>query len=86
MDDWNRAIAAHGGRPFWAPYSMALLYWTTGDRDTALAWYDAAVSSNADWGTDAGFEARTGSWRASQRERMREAFAAWKQRNACAAP
>jgi len=80
FDDWDRAIAAHGGRPFWAPYSMALLYWTTGDRDTAMAWYDAAVASNPDWGTDTGFEARTDAWRPQQRERMREAFALWKQR------
>ena len=85
FEDWRRALDAHGGRPFWVPHTMALLYWTTGDRDTAVAWYDAAVATNGDWATEDGFEARTDSWRPQQRERMREAFAAWKQRRAALA-
>ncbi|GAB2515013.1 tetratricopeptide repeat protein [Lysobacter humi (ex Lee et al. 2017)] len=83
--DWRAAIAAHGGRPFWAPYTLALLYWTTGDRETALAWYQAAVETIPAWGNDEGFADRVDHWRPAQRATMEAVYAAWKARRSAAA-
>lgn len=80
LSDWQRAVALHGGKPFWAAYSFALLYWTAGQGDAALAWYDAAVLSNPQWGNEEGFTDRTKHWTPRQRERMRALFDAWKER------
>lgn len=80
LEDWRAAIAAHGGRPFWAPHTLALLYWTAGDRETALAWYEAAVATNPEWGDDGDFVDRVDHWRPAQRAAMEAAFAAWKAR------
>lgn len=77
LDDWRESVRLHGGRPFWAPYTLALAYWTLDDRAQALAWYAAAVDSNAQWGAEAGMEDRTRQWRPEQRERMRALFEAW---------
>ncbi|MCL1633377.1 tetratricopeptide repeat protein [Luteimonas sp. SX5] len=78
LADWQRTVALHGGKPFWAAYSFALLYWTAGQQDTALAWYDAAVLSNPQWGNENGFIARTKYWAPPQRGQMRALFDAWK--------
>lgn len=86
LADWHAAIAAHGGRPFWAPHTLALLYWTVGDRETALAWYEAAVATNPAWGHDEGFVDRTDHWRPEQRATMEAAYAAWKARRPAPAP
>jgi tetratricopeptide (TPR) repeat protein len=75
--DWQRAIALHGGRPFWAAYSMALLYWTNGQSDLALQWFDAA---DEDWRTDADVTRNIRRWSAPQQVRMQALFAAWQQR------
>ena len=80
LSDWQRAIELHGGRPFWAPYSLALLYWTTGQADLALQWYDAAVQSDQDWATADGMAHRTRRWSPPQQARMQELFAAWARR------
>lgn len=81
LDDWAKEVDVHGGSPFWAAYSFALLYWTVDDHDTAMAWYDAAVASDADWGTDGGVAAHTEHWRAAQKDAMQAAFAEWKRRH-----
>lgn len=78
--DWERAIALHGRRPFWAAYSMALLYWTTGQHDIALQWYDTAVTSNPEWGDADDMAERTKHWTSPQQERVRALFARWSER------
>jgi tetratricopeptide (TPR) repeat protein len=75
--DWQRAIALHGGEPHWAAYSLALLYWTTGQSDLALRWYAVAAAGEADWSTAEGMARRIRSWSPPQRERMQALFAAW---------
>ena len=77
FSDWQRAIALHGGEPSWAAYSLALLYWTTGQADLALEWYAAAAAANPEWGTVEGVEHRIRRWSPPQQERMRALFAAW---------
>lgn len=81
FSDWQRAIALHGGEPFWAAYSMALLYWTTGQADLALQWYETTATGQPEWGTEEGMEHRIRRWAAPQQERMRALFAAWKQQS-----
>lgn len=77
LADWREAARLHGGRPRWVPHTFALAYWTQDDQAQALAWYAAAVASNAEWGTEAGMADRTSHWRPAQRERMRALFDAW---------
>lgn len=77
LADWERAMALHGGHPYWAAYTIALLYWTAGQQDVAFAWYGAAATSHPDWGNAAGVEARTRRWTPVQQDRMRALFAAW---------
>ncbi|MBB1471675.1 tetratricopeptide repeat protein [Luteimonas sp. MC1782] len=75
--DWQRAIALHGGGPFWAPYSLALLYWSAGQSEPALQWYATAAVANPEWSTPEGVAVRTRRWSPAQRERMQALFAAW---------
>ncbi|MFP7721767.1 hypothetical protein [Lysobacter sp. A3-1-A15] len=51
LDDSRESVRQHGGRPSRAAYTFALTYWTQDDRPQPLAWYEAAVESNAQWGT-----------------------------------
>lgn len=81
LRDWQRAVQLHGGHPFWASYTYALAYWTLGQRDEALEWFDAAVIAMPEWGTEEGFARRIQHWKPEQRERMRALFEAWKQRS-----
>ena len=77
LEDWRECVRLHGGRPSWVAYTFALAYWTAGDREQALAWYEAAVASNKDWETEAGMKDSTSHWRPEQRERIRALFEAW---------
>lgn len=77
LQDWQRAARLHGGHPYWLGYSYALLYWTTGEQDAALAWFDAAVAATPEWGTREGLADKTKFWNPVQRERMQAMFAAW---------
>lgn len=78
--DWQRAIALHGGEPFWAAYSLALLYWTTGQSELALQWYDVAAAGEPDWRSDEGVAQRIRRWAPAQQERMLALVEAWRQR------
>lgn len=77
FSDWQREIELHGGRPFWAAYSLALLYWTTGQSELALAWYSAAATADGTWRDADGVARKTRKWSPSQQERMQALFAAW---------
>ncbi|MGY3264426.1 tetratricopeptide repeat protein [Lysobacter sp. HA35] len=80
LDAFKNEIASHGGRPFWVPSTLATLYWSAGDIDTAVAWYAASVRSYPQLGTEEGMEKRIDFWRASEKQAMRGAFAEWKRR------
>ncbi len=80
LADWEQAVEWHGGHPHWATYTLALAYWTLGDADTALAWYDAAVAAMPVMRTEAGLEGRIKHWRAPQQLQMRTLYTAWKAR------
>lgn len=80
LSDWQRAIALHGGEPFWAAYSLALLYWTTGQAELALQWYDAAADADPRWATADGMAHRTRRWSPPQQARMQALFQAWERR------
>lgn len=77
FSDWQRAIALHGGEPFWSAYSLALLYWTTGQSDLALQWYAVAAAGDPEWATGEGVARKIRRWSPPQRERMQALFAAW---------
>lgn len=78
--DWQRAIALHGGEPYWAAYSLALLYWTTGQSDLAMQWFSTAAAADRKWRTADGVADQIKRWAPPQRERMQALFAAWEQR------
>lgn len=65
LRQWQLAEKQHGGHPFWVPYTYALVYWQLGQKELALAYYAAAVRSDARWGNAAGFAEKTGHWRDS---------------------
>lgn len=44
---WQASAELHGGRPFWLPYSMAVLAELRGERELAIQWYDAAARSQS---------------------------------------
>ncbi|SKA11872.1 tetratricopeptide repeat protein [Novilysobacter spongiicola] len=77
LEDWQESVRLHGGRPFWVPYTFALTYWTQGDVEQAMKWYQAAVGASKDWSTEAGMKDRISHWRPEQRERMQALFAFW---------
>lgn len=77
FSDWQSAIALHGGRPFWAAYSLALLYWSAGQPELAIDWYSAAVDADRAWSDEEGMADKTKKWSPSQRERMTALFEAW---------
>lgn len=44
-EQWAAAWRLHGGHPEWVPVAFALALWNQGDRETALAYYRAAVKA-----------------------------------------
>lgn len=74
---WEQAAAAHGGRPSWYAYTVAVGLWAQGERDAALAWYEAAARSQADWAGREGVAARTKHWREPEHEAIAALFEAW---------
>ena len=77
IDDWHQAEVLHGGKPYWVPYTYAVAYWTLGDRDRALVWYDVAVASNARWGEKSDMKKLTSHWRDGEKQQLHALFAAW---------
>ncbi len=77
LKSWRLCVKLHGGHPFWAPYSYALVYWTAGEQQAAVAWYSTAVRSNAQWGTQDGVNERTAHWRPNQKVMQQATFEAW---------
>ncbi len=82
VDYWQQAARAHGGRPSWYPYTVAVGLWVQGERDAALAWYDSAARSQPDWTQAEGVQARTRHWRAPERQAIEALFKAWSARAA----
>lgn len=79
---WTAAVQQHGGRPYWAAYSFALLAELGGERHTALAWYQRAVYDNPErWGTLHGMRGYTRHWRAEERAPMQQLYLAWRDRD-----
>lgn len=78
---WRQAGELHGGRPFWYPYTVAVGLWAQGDREMALAWYEAAVRSNPQWSQVEGVAIRTRNWRDRERQIVQAMFEAWTARS-----
>lgn len=78
---WRQAGELHGGHPFWYPYTVAVGLWAQGDREAALAWYDAAVRSNPQWSVAEGVAHRTQHWRDRERQVVQAMFEAWTARS-----
>lgn len=77
---WQNAARLHGGAPAWLPYSNAIALWRLGQRDLALAWFDAAVRSQAALGTADGLAGFARHWKEKERRSLEEVFAAWSSR------
>lgn len=80
IGQWQQAAELHGGRPFWLPYSMAVVLWQAGEQEQALAWYQrAAEAAPQFWASAAGVARFTRHWRPVQKETINAVFAAWEQ-------
>lgn len=76
---WTRAVQLHGGRPYWASYSFAVLAELGGERHIALQWYAiAAADRPAVWGTRHGMLAYTRHWNPSERAAIVALYEAWR--------
>lgn len=82
---WQRAAELHGGHPSWYAYTLAVGAWTLGDQASALAWYDTAVRSRPEWGSEEGMRERVRRWREPERIAVEALFKAWSQRPATTA-
>lgn len=80
VDYWRQAAEAHGGRPSWYPYTLAVGLWSLGEKDAAFAWYDAAARSQPDWKAREGVQSRTRHWREPERKAIEALFDAWSAR------
>ena len=75
---WLQAMQLHRGRPYWVPYSLAVLGELAGERNVAVAWYAlAARSAPSVWGTRYGMQQYTSHWRESEREAIARVYDAW---------
>ena len=75
---WLQAYALHGGQPDWVPSHFALLLWSQGDRETALAYFGkAAEAQPALWGREADLDAATADFGPNERLAMQSMHDAW---------
>jgi tetratricopeptide (TPR) repeat protein len=80
---WSESVLHHGGRPFWVPYSFALLAELGGEPHVALAWYEIAVrSAPQKWSQREALERATRHWQPAEREAIRAVFERWSARAA----
>lgn len=85
--EWRKAELAHGGRPFWVPYTYAVALWSANRKDEALAYYEAAVRSEPEkWSTEAGVARWTLHWGPLERGSIDEIHAAWSARRGTTSP
>lgn len=73
---WGDLVAR--GAPGWAPTTLALALWSTGQRAEAVRWYAAAVRTEPGrWSTTARYAELLPAWRDSERATLAEVHAAW---------
>lgn len=77
LDDWKESVRLHGGHPSWSPYTLALAYWTVGERELAFAWFDKYVENAEDWRGRETVERDAKHWRDPQRSAMLALHSAW---------
>lgn len=76
-DAWQASADLHGGRPFWLPYSMAVLAELKGERELAIQWYDAATRSQLRWSHAEGVARATHFWQRKESAAIDRVFHAW---------
>lgn len=74
---WQASADLHGGRPFWLPYSMAVLAELRGERELAIQWYDAAARSQLRWSHAEGVARATYFWQRKESAAIDRVFHAW---------
>lgn len=77
LADWREAAKLHGGSPHWLPFTLALGYWTIGDRELALRWFDVAVAAQPAFATEEGLREKISKWDERQQENMMALHEAW---------
>lgn len=78
LRQWQRAAEAHGGQPYWLPLVHALVAWTHGDRDGAVAHYAvAAASEPARWGSLQALQREIAGWPPNARFTLETVQQAW---------
>ena len=75
---WTQSLQVRGGKPYWIPYSFAVLAELASEREVALAWYGIAAHSwPSVWGTRRGVRQHTKHWRDSERDAIYRLYDAW---------
>lgn len=82
---WQESAQLHGGRPFWLPYSMAVLAELDGQRALAIEWYEAATRSQPRWAHAEGVAQATHFWQPKETAALDRLFHAWQARKQRAA-
>jgi tetratricopeptide (TPR) repeat protein len=81
LAQWQLAAEAHGGRPDWLPLVTALVLWMQGDRERAIAFYAAAVATDAGrWASAEALQRSIGEWPANARFTLESVRQAWSER------
>lgn len=78
LEQWQISISMQDQRPWWAAHTLALGFWTTGNRAEALHQYDAAARENpdkfAEWSALQKYTAR---WTWIEKQHVYQIFDAW---------
>lgn len=80
ITQWQQAERMHGGTPIWVPTTYAVGLWNAGEKDRALQFYKAAVTSNPRrWGEAAGLKESTANWGPAEKAAIEAVYAAWRE-------
>ncbi|GAB2517955.1 tetratricopeptide repeat protein [Lysobacter humi (ex Lee et al. 2017)] len=76
LKHWGDLVAR--GAPGWAPTTLAIALWSTGQREEAVRWYAAAVRTEpGQWSTPARYAELLPAWTDAERATLAEVQAAW---------
>lgn len=80
LAQWQRLVGGRAVTASWMPPTLALVMWTLGRRDEAVAWYAAAVRSEPTrWSTRDQYSDLLPDWKPAEREKLGQVQQAWEE-------